>query len=264
MEKDAIVIFPNGTTIGLESVIKYIQKRGLAAPHSIRDNLKSLDYFKKYLEEQRTRIEKFISLINNTKNQTNSASQKAYGIIVNLMIDEIYALYSSGNTIDELLQKYNELISVGGKANSLSYSQLIDIASFAILLKPKNEFKTSIISILDKNSQNDILLEGFINFIKGKGFVYTSKDFKFKGIYGYLSNIIAQSDKNKQLELLENYIENKWYDSNKESSWYDSHKSKEDIYVGYWCFEGLALSVALNLDSKKLIGVKNVPGDLIR
>jgi hypothetical protein len=57
--------------------------------------------------------------------------------------------------------------------------------------------------------------------------------------------------------------DNSVYDSNKESAWYDSHKSKQDTYVGYWCFEGLALAVALGLEANRLRGLKYIPEDLI-
>jgi hypothetical protein len=106
------------------------------------------------------------------------------------------------------------------------------------------------------------LLEGFCNFLEGKGFIYNAKNFKFKEVYKGISAIITQTDKNKQIDLLAKYIENDWYDSNKESAWYDSNKSKEDIYVGYWCFEGLALAVALGLETTRLGGLRYIPDEL--
>jgi hypothetical protein len=231
-----------------------------------RDKLKDTAYFEKYLKYQSTRLEKFVSLAKQTesaKGLSDTGTQKAYGFVVEFMLNNIYASYSCGKTIEELRQGYDALVNVGMKVNLLSYSQLIDIASFAVLLKPKHDTKVKVVSIITQNRQDDILLEGFGNFLEGKGFIYASKNFKFKDIYKDISAVITQSDKNKQLELLTDYIKNNWYDSNKESAWHDSHKSKEDIYVGYWCFEGLALSVALGLDSKKLIGVNHIPGDLI-
>jgi hypothetical protein len=231
-----------------------------------RDKLKDPPYFEKYLNYQSTRLEKFISLANKTeiaKGLSDSGAQKAYGFVVGFLLDKLYASYSCGKTIEELRQIYDVLVNTSIKVNFLSYSQLMDIASFAILLKPEHNIKVKVISIITKNSYDDILLEGFGNFLKGKGFVYISKDFKFKDIYKDISAVITQSDKDKQLELLTDYIKNNWYASNKESAWYDSHKSKEDVYVGYWCFEGLALSVALGLDVKKLIGMNYIPDDLI-
>jgi hypothetical protein len=231
-----------------------------------RDKLKDSAYFEKYLKYQSTRIEEFTSLAKKTENAkglSDTGTQKAYGFVVEFLLNNIYASYSCGNTIEELRNIYESLINTSMKVNFLSYSQLIDIASFAVLLHPERNIKTNVISIITKNSHDDILLEGFGNFLEGKGFVYTSKYFKFMGVYKDISTVLTQSDKNKQLELLVGYIENSWYDSNKESAWYDSHKSKEDVYVGYWCFEGLALSVALGLDSKKLAGVNYIPDGLI-
>jgi hypothetical protein len=231
-----------------------------------RDKLKDIGYFEKYLKYQNTRLEKFVSLAKqteSTKGLSDAGTQKAYGFVVGFMLDKIYASYSCGKTIEELQQIYDTLVNTSMKVNFLSYSQLVDIASFAVLLKPENDIKAKVFGIITKNHQDDILLEGFGNFLGGKGFVYTSKNFKFKNIYKDISVVMVQSDKNKQIELLADYIRNNWYDSNKESAWYDSHKSKEDVYVGYWCFEGLALSVALGLDSKKLSGLNYIPYDLI-
>jgi hypothetical protein len=231
-----------------------------------RDKLKDLAYFEKYLKYQNTRIEKFLSLAKQTeisKGLSDSGVQKAYGFVVKFLLDNLYASYSCGKPPKELCQIYEILADASMKVNFLSYSQLIDIASFAVLLKPEHAIKEKIVNIINKKPQDDILLEGFGNFLEGKGFVYTSKNFKFKDIYKEISGVLAQSNKNKQLELLADYIKNNWYDSNKESAWYDSHNSKEDIYVGYWCFEGLALSVALGLNSKKLIGMDYIPDGLI-
>jgi hypothetical protein len=231
-----------------------------------RDNLKDAAYFEAYLRYQNARIEKFLSLANQTeksKGLSDEGTQRAYGYVVGFVLDKLYASYSSGKTIDEIRQIFAELVDVSVKVNSLSYSHLIDLASFAVLLRPERTVMTKVAGLINNAHHVDILLEGFCNFLEGKGFVYTAKGFEFEEVYKPFPAIITQSDKNKQIELLAGYIKNDWYTLNEESAWYDSHKSKEDIYVGYWCFEGLALAVALGLETNKLKGLKYIPYDLI-
>jgi hypothetical protein len=231
-----------------------------------RDKLKDAAYFEKYLQGQNARIDKFTSLANQaekTKGLSDTGTQRAYGFVIGFMLDKLYASYSCGKTIEEIRQIHAKLVEMSAKVNTLSYSQLIDIVSFAILLKTESAITEKIIFIIKKAPYVDILLEGFCNFLESKDFIYNAKDFKFREIYKGLFAIIAQSDKNKQIDLLAKYIENDWYDSNKESAWYDSHKSKQDVYVGYWCFEGLALAVALGLEKSRLSGLRYIPDDLM-
>jgi hypothetical protein len=255
------------TTASADKIMK-ASTRGKEAldPVRNRDNLKDAAYFERYLKHQDERISKFVSLAGkaeNAKGLSSSETQRAYGFVVKLMIEKLYASYSCGKTAEKIRQIYGTLVDVSKKINSLSYSQLIDIASLAVLLRSERDIKTKVISMMDKDRRTDILLDGFSNFLAGKGFIYNAKDFKFREVYKELSAVITQSDKNKQIELLAEYIKNTWYASNKDSAWYDSHKSREDIYVGYWCFEGLALAVALGLETRKLSGIEYIPDDLI-
>jgi hypothetical protein len=231
-----------------------------------RDKLKDDVYFEKYLQNQNARLDKFISLANQaekSKGLSDTGTQRAYGFVLGFMLDKLYASYSFGKAIEEIREIYTELVEISVKVNTLSYSQLINIVSFAILLRIGNSITEKVISVVKKAQYIDILLEGFCNFLANKDFDYQAKGFKFGEVYKSLFNILSQSDKNKQIDLLAKYIENEWYDSNKESAWYDSHKSKQNVYVGYWCFEGLALAVALDLETSKLSGLRYIPDDLI-
>jgi hypothetical protein len=231
-----------------------------------RDKLKDAGYFEKYLQYQDVRLDKFISLANQAekiKGLSDAGTQRALGFVTGFMTDKLYASYSCGKPIEEIRQIYAELVEMDAKRNTLSYRQLIDIASFAILLRADNTITAKVIAIIKKARCVDILLEGFCSFLEGKGFVYNAKDFKFRDIYADISAIVSGTDKNKQIDLLVDYIKNHWYDSNKESAWHDSHKSEQDVYVGYWCFEGLALAVALGLETSRLNGLRYIPNDLI-
>jgi hypothetical protein len=231
-----------------------------------RDKLKDDVYFEKYLQDQNSRLDRFTSLANQaekSKGLYDIGTQRAYGFVVGFMLDKLYASYSCGKAIEEIKEIYAELVEISVKVNTLSYSQLIDIVSFAILLRTGNSITEKVISVIKKAQYIDILLEGFCNFLEKKIFVYKAKDFKFRDAYKSLFAVISQTDKNEQIDLLARYIENEWYDSNKESSWYDSHKSKQDTYIGYWCFEGLALAVALGLETSRLSGLRYIPDDFI-
>jgi len=233
----------------------------------IRDKIKDEAYFEKYLKYQDERIAKFTSIAKqseNAKGLSDNGTRKAYNYIVGFMINKLYASYSAGKSIEEIRRIYISLAGMCELSGLLSYSQLVDIASLAIILKPDASIISAVTAAINKYNKADILLEGFRNYLEGKGFVYSAKSFEFEEVYKGLSTIVSQSDKGKQVEFLADYIQNTWYDSNKESAWYNSHKSKEDTYVGYWCFEGLALAVALGLDINKLNGINYIPKDLIK
>lgn len=50
----------------------------------------------------------------------------------------------------------------------------------------------------------------------------------------YLYNRVALSE-------LVDYVLNEWYQASAELSWYDSHLSKENVFVGYWCWVAAAV-----------------------
>jgi hypothetical protein len=231
-----------------------------------RDKIKDVEYFEEYLKYQNERIEKFTTSAlqaEKSRGLSDSSTQRAYGFVIGFVRDKIYASYSKGNPVEEIRSVYLQFVDICKKSTSLSYNHLIVLVSLAILLKPDSNIVSTVADLVNRHNKEDILLEGFKNYLEGKGFSYSSKVFEFEETYKNLYSVIQQTDLDKQVELLANYIQNIWYNSNNDSAWYNSHNSKADTYVGYWCFEGVALAIALGLNIDRLKGLNFVPDDMI-
>jgi hypothetical protein len=231
-----------------------------------RDKNKDTEYFEKYLKYQNERIEKFTASAlqaEKLRGLSDTSTQRAYGFVAGFVRDKIYASYSNGTPIEEIRQVYVQFVDFCMKLTTLSYNHLILLASLAILLKPDSKTVSTVVGLVNRHNKEDILLEGFKNYLEDKGFTYSAEVFEFEKTFRPLYGVIQQTDLSKQVELLANYIQNIWYESNNDSAWYNSHNSKEDTYVGYWCFEGVALAIALGLNIDRLKGLNYVPDDMI-
>ncbi|MDR1892937.1 MAG: DUF1911 domain-containing protein [Oscillospiraceae bacterium] len=229
----------------------------------LRDSRKDEAYFRQYILNQDARINKFHAIAEKkAENGDKIAAAKAYLFTAGFLKDKLIAAYSAGTPIVDVKAIYEQWVSDCAKASALTYGDLLDMASLAVLLKPTGDVLAAIIRLLSEFSENDILLEGLRNYIKGKEFVYSSGTIKFEN-YSGLRKVFESADKSAQIERLAEYISEEWYGAQSESPWYNSHLSNNGTYVGYWSFECAALAIALSLDVTKIKHIEFIPAELL-
>lgn len=237
-------------------------RRGI---NMVRDNIKDEIYFNKCLAETERSIDKFEELLSKVlnKGENDRGVKSGYIILINKYIAEINLMYSKGEKIFSIRDKYIKLVSLYSKmwCRDYGYIELIRILSLAVLLDIKENEISSLFDKIQEDGFDDYLSNYLILYIKSD-WNFESKMFVFSGIYDQLKIIIEETNKSKSL-LLENYLTQSWYSNHHDAAWFDSHKSKEDVYYGYWSFEAGAIAKILNIDDSSLKDVPYYPYDLV-
>ena len=229
----------------------------------IRDTRKDAAYFKNYIAEEEARFNKFYTKAQQKEEEGNeNASKRAYTFVAGFLRNKMIALYSAGAALAEVKSAFEKWVSICDKLPQLQYGDLLTAASLCILLKPKDEIVVIINRLLSGFSDDDMLIEGFRNYLLGNGFVFNSNSIKYDS-YSRLKQVLLEPDKASQISNLVHYTSKEWYSAQSDSAWYDSHLEDSDTYFGYWCFECAALAVALSLNVSELSKVIFIPGDLL-
>lgn len=213
-----------------------------------RDKIKNDKYFEEYIIEQNKRIAKF-QLVAEQQDDIEKKS-KLYRIIANLQKDLFSSKYSIGANIDELRSIFKNYLDSLMKTSISDYGELVDLISIGILLGVDIN---NIINKCDSALKKDGLVETLLNGGKISITPLLFEDY-YLPFYTYLKN-------EKDVSYLEEYVENSWYSNSTEFSWYDSDTSKENIYVGYWCW--LAAAVVKLRGDKVNNKINYLPVDLL-
>lgn len=219
-----------------------------------RESLRSKDYYKKYIVDQKKRIDKFKDALEKIDENDGTKVNQCNRILANLYKDLFVAGYSYGLSKGELMGSFVEYSYFVKKSSIDGYGEMIDILSIGILLDCQEEIEW----INDIESYEDSLTKGLKVYLFGhrSGNSFAS-NLKYPDYYqafaDFLDGAISTSD-------FLNYVADEWYDSSVDMAWYNRHLSKEDIYVGYWCW--LAAAV-LKIKECALSCIKYVPSDLI-
>lgn len=193
-----------------------------------RDRIKNDKYFEEYIIEQNKRIAKF-QLVANQQGDVEKKN-KLYRIVANLQKDLFSAKYSIGANIEELRRIFDDYLESLKNTSILDYGELVDIISIGILLD--TDIKNTI-NKCDLSLKKDGLVEALLNDGKIGTMPLLFEEY-YSPFYKYLK-------KEKDISYLEEYMENSWYSNSSEFSWYDSDASKENVYVGYWCWIAAAV-----------------------
>lgn len=225
----------------------------------IRDTIKDAEYFNEYLNYQNKRIQLFIDRANSIQDKAKNAA--LYSNISVFLKDKFYASYSYGVSTLELIPIYLEWLSAVEKSSDVCYSDLIDLASLCVLLEPGESSPNRVEALITKSKEKDDLLDFFSLQLTEQPLKFPINDIKYSE-YAELKSTLISADKAQQKDRLHDYINKAWYQSNKNSAWYDSHLSKQNTYVGYWCFIGAAIVKILSLDFKNFSDIKFFPSDI--
>ena len=229
---------------------------------TIRDNM----YFENYILDTNSSISKFenvISQIIAEKGEEFEGVKYGYGSLELYYSDKIKALYSSGADVIEIKKIYPRFLECFTKNRTASdgFDALLDVVSLGILLNIDKIHIKKLTEFLKKEDVDDIIIDFLVNKLD-PDWKIRDNDVKYPLAYELLGNIIMENNKDKQLELIKQYL-NQWYRNNDDSAWYNSHNCKEDTYNGYWSFETGAMAKALGLDDSSLKGRKFYPYDMV-
>ena len=229
----------------------------------IRDTRKNAAYFEKFIKVEEARYNKYsLTGYRKADKGNRDAAKKAFIFAAGMQKNKLVALYSAGAGLPEIKKAFDEWVDICGKLSDLPYSDLLTMASLCALLKPDENTAAIVNRFLYDFEDDDMLLEGFRNYLLGHGFTYKSSNVKYDD-YAGLKNVLAEPDKTAQAEKLASYAGSEWYAMHSDSPWHESHLSDADTYFGYWCFEAAALTVALSLDTSELCKIEYIPKDML-
>ncbi|MCD8109564.1 MAG: DUF1911 domain-containing protein [Clostridiales bacterium] len=217
----------------------------------MRDNRKSKEYFEKYLEYQRERIQKKESKLQECQGDTDRA-QRIYRSLMNYQIDLYFAEFSYGAEKERLGEILKSMLETACAMDHPDYETLLNLLSISIVMDC-SEYSLLLDKLLNKQNSvihDDKLLNLFACFIGGNELSWRGS-FVSREVYGELDHILG----NDIEVVLEKYLAG-WYVHRKDMAWYDSHKGTNDTYVGYWSFEAAALAIVFDVDDQRL---KNSP-----
>jgi hypothetical protein len=223
----------------------------------MRDNLKNLQYFNDFINEDSARIEKFTNkLINGEVKEERiiPVKSKVHELRIGLMI----ARYSRGDEVSILEEEYLKLLSDWEEVwKPEYYNKNLKMISLAVLFNIDTGRAKKIKDMLEKSNIQDWLLNYFLHSLDSEIKV-ENKKLIFPNDFTTLQRVVFEEDK---IELLKRYLTKEWY--NEDCDCYEAHKSKQNIYYGYWSFEAGAIAKILGLDDSELKDVQHYPYDLV-
>lgn len=209
----------------------------------MRDTRKNKEYFDEFIEYQYSRINK------KTKKLQEADDTKKQRILVSLVgfeVDLLKAEFSIGATSDKIKKLLVEAIDVISEYKNITYEDLLNILSIAIIVNSKNDT----LKLIENNRElisNDRLLNYLASYICGVEAIW-DKTLPLPDVFSYLDNVFNVSDKESALRT---YLD-EWYRKHSGYAWYDSHLGSSDTYCGYWSFESAAIAKVLELQEADL------------
>jgi hypothetical protein len=223
----------------------------------MRDNLKNLQYFNDFINEDSARIEKFTNkLINGEVKEERiiPVKSKVHDLRLGIMI----ARYSRGDEVSILEEEYLKLLSDWEEVwEPEYYNKNLKMISLAVLFNIDTVRAKKIKDMLEKSNIQDWLLYYLLHSLNSEIKV-ENKNLIFPNDFTTLQKVVFEEGK---IELLKRYLTKEWY--NEDCGCYEAHKSKQNIYYGYWSFEAGAIAKILGLDDSQLKGIQYYPYDLV-
>lgn len=186
----------------------------------LRDKIKTEEYFEEYIIYQKSRIEIMADKVLMFTSDGNQR-EMCLSFLSSYYKDYINALYSYGESYEEIKTVVSEYIKILSEIKVSSYSEYIDAVSMSIIFD---------IDITDKslaeNYMNDRVVNMLLNSDNNNNDFYPSE---YKVFSDYLEDKISTSE-------LKKYMSENWYYTCKDLYWYNSHLSDEKTYSGYWCW----------------------------
>lgn len=209
----------------------------------MRDMRKDKEYFEKYLEYQYSRIEKKMAKL---KDADEEKKQRILVSLVGYELDLLKAEFSVGTTKDNIKTLLNRAIKIAGEYKNITYEDLLNLLSLAVLVNDKSEAGKLVKLHYDK-IEKDRLLKFLALYINGEKPVW-NEDIPLAGEFIKLNKVFTEKSKEAGMR---DYL-NEWYENHSGYGWYNSHLGTSDTYCGYWSFESAAVAIILGLDENEL------------
>jgi hypothetical protein len=229
----------------------------------IRDNIKSDDYWEKFLSNQESEYEEFSTLTDRILHERGVSDQSVkYGYTILHTNEEqtIYAMYSAGTDLGMIKSHFDNLVSLAEKADELIYEVMIFLLPMAVLLGYRGDSAERICSLIQKTDSDDVLIQLFRGYLSCGGVELNTDNLIFPEIYAGLRAVIFEKTE-KRVDMFSQYLKKEWYKRNEELWWHNTHK-RDDIYVGYWAFECAAVAKVLGFAEDDVKGLPYFPLDL--
>lgn len=220
----------------------------------MRDKLKNITYFDRFIAEDTERVERFQKKLNTNEVRAErilAVKTKIHDLKLGLLI----AKYSRGDDVAILKREYLSLLE-GWKEVFCKdyYNKSLKMISLAVLfcLEDKQH------EIIDEIASNYHGSDWLIDFLVNPQLTSEHEPLMFVQSFARLKDIVYKGSK---VELLKLYLDHDWYCE--DCGCYEAHNSSQNIYYGYWSFEAGAISKILKLDDALLKDVSYYPYDLV-
>ncbi|WP_051192372.1 PoNe immunity protein domain-containing protein [Butyrivibrio sp. VCB2001] len=231
----------------LEAELKYL-------PPNVEESIKEID---ELLEDEKHGIQRY------PRKNMDIIELEKRGIPVHLR-DLFDAQYSA----DKVVMPYEDIVSmiieytVQNEFTQSGYINVLRQISQAILLEMEKEKLQVLVDKLDKDEYNDILIDYLLNAYGIKR-EFKSDKYLRENPYIIAGKIceVAQSDKNKAKDMLNEYITKEYLKGHADLGWPKAAETWEP-YNGLWSYEAAAIAKLFKIDDSELKDNPNYPYDL--
>lgn len=249
-----------------------------------KQNIKSFDYFEKYLNDNQNYINAWFFDLDSGKVSTERLPYFKNSLLT-LLLNYAIAGYTSGLDNDSVLLEFEKVISyldegwpkkhlnlISGSLkfyqyDLTSYDKMLWILSLGYLLEIPSEQFEKIVEVIDRDEVKDDLFEFIIRAkLPNRPPIIEESYKKYFGvpqIFSKLRQAIAETDKTKAEKLVKEFVCKDWYKNHKDAGWYNNHKSHHNVYYGYWSFETAAIVKIMSLDDSNFKDCPYYPKDLV-
>ncbi|HBJ1646465.1 DUF1911 domain-containing protein [Clostridium botulinum] len=240
----------------------------------LRDNLKSLEYFKnqilnkeKYVQEDRIEIMELKEDIKNGINRFPKDNQSiicsTYQTSAMYEMEKILAMYSAGMPVEPLNKEFEYTIVCMENygEHRIGYLYLLWMISLGILLETDKKNIERLSKLVEKENIKDLVID-YLLYVSDIGWNKITSIYYKENPYSKIREIIelAEKDKSEASKRMQKYMEKEWFKGHYDYEWKNAHK--EPGYVGFWSFETAALAKILELDDTELLENNHYPYDL--
>lgn len=226
----------------------------------IRDQIKNKTYFRKYIQQQEKRIDRFSNMIK----QGQVPKERICLVetfVAELKSSVLTAKYSMGTELNDLSKEWPEVLCTMAKHwdTTIGQADLINTVALSVLYEVDDATWDTVSKAACQYGRKDWLV-GFLLSSREGGPDYQAWEVLMKNPYQTLRNILETSS--KKAEDIKEYLEKEWYKGHDFLPWYDIHKSDQMLYCGYWSNEAAAAVKILGIDDSCLKEQQYYPYDL--
>lgn len=226
----------------------------------IRDPIKNKAYFRKYIQQQEKRIDRFSNMIK----QGQVPKERICLVetfVAELKSSVLTAKYSMGAELNDLSKEWPEVLCTMAKHwdTTIGQADLINTVALSVLYEVDDATWDTVSKAACQYGRKDWLV-GFLLSSREGGPDYQEWEVLMKNPYQTLRNILETSS--KKAEDIKEYLEKEWYKGHDFLPWYDIHKSDQMLYCGYWSNEAAAAVKILGIDDSCLKDQQYYPYDL--